>query len=83
MGPPPDPEPPPPLPAPDEPPYWFVFSTGPDLESSPWFAFPAENDETEIDFAWLAGKFDHIGPYWWTLCPEPEEGADLLVGEFL
>jgi len=50
--------------------YLFVFSVVPDFTANRWFALGGENHELRrLDLGWLAGKLDHIGTYWWALCP--------------
>jgi hypothetical protein len=49
--------------------YWFVFSKIADFTANQWFALGGEEHELEVDIGWLATKFDHLGLYWWALCP--------------
>jgi hypothetical protein len=57
--------------------YMFVFSVQPDFTASEWFAFGGEEHQVEVDLGWLAGKLDHIGNYWWALCPVTADSAVL------
>jgi hypothetical protein len=58
--------------------YVFLFSAKPDFGANEWFAFGGDEDhEVEVDLGWLSGKLDHVGTYWWGLCPVT--GADMTV----
>ena len=67
-------------PGPDEGDYSFVFAeTKADYDAGYVSSFGPDGDELELTLDWLAAKFDHIGTYWWGVCPVGPE-QEIVVG---
>lgn len=57
-------------PGPDEGDYAFVFAASEAAYDARYvFTFGPGGDELGLDLGWLATKFDHVGTYWWGVCP--------------
>ena len=64
-------------PAPDEGDYTFVVAATNQFYNAGYvFSAGPDGDDLELDMGWLATKFDHLGTYWWGVCPV---GPDLEI----
>ena len=52
----------------------ILFSPGAVFDPKRWFTFGNTTGEEKVDLGWLASKFDHLGNFTWTTCPQ---SADL------
>jgi hypothetical protein len=68
-------------PDPDDGDYSFVFATTKaDYDAGNVSSVEQDGDELELKLAWLAGAVDHIGTYWWGVCPIGPEQEIVAAG---